>query len=179
VSPLFDAYVNFLWQLLGKKNWALLENDSAERPLEHYALNELPFVPAELSSYWKNNPPLNYFERSKDVTVEPGDMLFVPRGVWHATKTIEESFSVHFTFSIPSWMEVVLERLRLKLAGKRDLRALASDDITTKTVALDILKDALASMKAEELFELQDAQYDKYQIAGAVFRQVLQLEASA
>jgi 50S ribosomal protein L16 3-hydroxylase len=177
VSPHFDAYVNFVLQLRGTKKWSLLKNTTAEYPLEHYALDELPFVPEELATYWSNKPPANYFAEAKDVVLKPGDLMFVPRGVWHATEAGEESFSVNFNFSVPTWLEVALASLRLKMAGIPALRALADSTPSNQDGARAALAAVLGSPDADALLRLRTEEYDRYQVAGAVFRQLLKLDS--
>jgi 50S ribosomal protein L16 3-hydroxylase len=176
VSPHFDAYLNFVLQLRGRKKWFLLQNETAEYPLEHYSLSELPYVPEELSTYWNNTPPTDYYAKAKPVELRPGDFMFVPRGVWHATEASEESFSVHFNFSVPSWLEVALASLRLKMAGIAPLRALADPHSPSARAAEKALSEALSCANSDELMQLRSEQYDRYQVAGAVFRQVLKLD---
>lgn len=178
VSPHFDAYVNFVLQLRGKKKWSLLRNEYAKNPLEHYALNEFPFVPEELATYCNGDLPTDYFAHANAVELEPGDLLFVPRGVWHATEATEESFSVHMTFSVPTWLEVALASLRLVMAPVSELRALAVPRSSNREIAAAAITELCNNLQSSKLLEVRDEPYDKYQIAGAVFRQVLKLESS-
>jgi 50S ribosomal protein L16 3-hydroxylase len=57
--------------------------------------------------------------------MEPGCVLFVPRGYWHETTTEEDSLSLNFTFSQPTWADVFTKSLQELLLRSPEWRELA------------------------------------------------------
>jgi 50S ribosomal protein L16 3-hydroxylase len=120
----FDANVNFVIQLQGKKLWHLAENHSVDNPTERFTTGA-PEIPLALEK--QCHAPL-IDELPHDATeylMEPGCVLFVPRGYWHATETIEDSLSLNFTFSQPTWSEVFAKSLQEFLFQSPEWRELA------------------------------------------------------
>lgn len=183
VSPHFDAYVNFVFQLSGRKTWYLLENTNAPAPAEHYDLNEYPYLPEELRGYWDGEAPTDYRASAEPVTLGPGSMLYVPRGHWHSTNTLEASISVHVTYSVPSWFDLAVAAVRRKLVGKLEWRELASASVADARIPqlsnlLAEMKEEINAISVEDLAAHLNEPHDKYQLANAVFRQVLRLPSA-
>lgn len=182
VSPHFDAYANMVFQLTGRKTWFLLDNTNAPCPAEHYDLGEYPYMPEELKLYWTGTAPEKYKEVAEPVTLAPGSIMYVPRGHWHSTNTLEESISVHVTYSIPSWFDLAIAELRSKLVKSLLWRGLVSASNEMRAVQYQMaadfiqeLQQSLVTFTPEELLSRMDEPHDKYQLANAVFRQVLRL----
>jgi 50S ribosomal protein L16 3-hydroxylase len=182
----FDAYVNFIVQLRGIKAWYLAENRNVNAPLSHYDLNEQPFVPEELETYWRGEAPRDYRAEAERVDLRPGSVLFLPRGYWHSTEAEEEVLSVNMTFSVPTWMELLLSELRRKLVRHERWRELAdragSADPGVQAelrqhVAqlLATLATDLGTLDAGDVVARQSDLHDVYQMANALFRQGLVL----
>ena len=105
VTPLhYDSYDNFLCQVVGYKYVRLY----TESETEHLYVSEKP---KDDPSYAQNNiSPINvedpdleqYPNFAKAVYTEtllaPGEMLFIPQGVWHYVRSLSASVSVNFWF---------------------------------------------------------------------------------
>lgn len=52
---------------------------------------------------------------AETVNMQPGSVLFVPRGTWHYTEASQHSFSVSIALRPPTALECILEQLRLVL----------------------------------------------------------------
>lgn len=50
-----------------------------------------------------------------EITMKPGSVLFLPRGVWHKTHAETEALSLNFTFTAPSWADIMTTALRSRL----------------------------------------------------------------
>jgi len=118
----FDAYYNFVFQMVGTKTWYLLDNQQATRPTVHYELHEYPHMPAQLKSYWQGEAPKNYLAVSQNEVLAPGSVLYLPRGVWHQTEAGELSVSLNITYSIPTVLEVVLAHIKQDLVRHEVMR---------------------------------------------------------
>lgn len=129
----FDANANFIIQISGTKKWALAPNHSVTYPTERFTAGSLE-MPLALEK--QCHAPLLYKmpDDAIEYLMEPGCVLFVPRGVWHETATDENSLSLNFTFSQPSWADVFsksIHGLLLNSPEWRDLcRGLGSSEPT-------------------------------------------------
>jgi 50S ribosomal protein L16 3-hydroxylase len=120
----FDANVNFVIQLQGKKLWRVAENHSVDNPTERFTTGA-PEIPLALEKQC-HAPLLNELpEDCAEYLMEPGCVLFVPRGHWHATETIEDALSINFTFSQPTWAEIFAKSLQEFLFQFPEWRELA------------------------------------------------------
>ncbi|CDW54493.1 heat shock proteinB1 associated protein 1 [Trichuris trichiura] len=99
----YDTYgFNVVAQLCGKKRWILF-------PPEDSDLLKGSHLPFEESSVYSGcdlfHPPVYLrFSHPRLVTLEPGDILFVPPRWWHFVQCIEDSISVN------SWIAVSSDR---------------------------------------------------------------------
>jgi 50S ribosomal protein L16 3-hydroxylase len=120
----FDANANFIIQISGTKRWVLAPNHSVKNPTERFTAgaNEMP---AALEKQCHAELLLDVPEDSMEVEMEPGCVLYVPRGYWHATSTFEDSLSLNFTFSQPTWADVFTKSLQELLLTSADWRELA------------------------------------------------------
>ncbi len=101
----FDANANFIIQLSGTKKWKLAQNQSVLHPTERFTAGSLE-MPLALEKQCHAELLHEMPEDAVEYLMEPGSVLFVPRGVWHETTTEEDSLSLNFTFSQPSWADV-------------------------------------------------------------------------
>lgn len=120
----FDANVNFVIQIRGTKKWWLAKNHSVENPTERFTANaeEMPMA----LEYQCHAPLIDSIpEDAVEVLMQPGCVLVVPRGYWHATSTSEDSLSLNFTFSQPTWADVFTKSMQELLLKSPEWRALA------------------------------------------------------
>lgn len=111
-APHYDDIEAFVLQLEGQKNWKVY---SPRREAE-----ELPrFSSADFSQD-------ELGEEFLDVVLQPGDLLYFPRGFVHQAKSVEEEHSMHLTLSAcqrTTWGDL-LEKLL-----PRTLQAALEEDI--------------------------------------------------
>ena len=120
----FDANANFVIQIKGTKTWRLAPNESVDFPTERFTsgADEMP-VALEFQCH---APLLDVLpEDSLEFVMTPGCVLFVPRGYWHETTTEQESLSLNFTFSQPTWADVFTKSLQEVLLRSPEWRELA------------------------------------------------------
>ncbi|CAD7936011.1 unnamed protein product [Amoebophrya sp. A25] len=108
----------FVLQVWGKKTWRL------------WAADPLLIYTEEMLGKQEPIPREKYMTSERylqTVTVEAGDVLYLPRGVIHEAETGEES-SLHFTITVPScdycWAALLshyLDQKRPSLAGEKSL----------------------------------------------------------
>ncbi|CAE81053.1 cupin domain-containing protein [Bdellovibrio bacteriovorus] len=120
----FDANANFIIQIKGTKTWRLAPNESVEFPTERFTTGSEE-MPAALEKQCHAHLIDALDEDSMKVVMKPGCVLFVPRGYWHETTTEEESLSLNFTFSQPTWADVFTKSLQEVLLRSPEWRELA------------------------------------------------------
>ncbi len=123
-SPHYDANANIVVQLRGTKRWTLAPNTHVVDPTDRWAMT-MGFLPPELTGS-DASMPRQMPAGAKVIDLLPGSVLFVPRGYWHATEVAsEDTLSLNFTFSQPSWAEVVTAALLNRLHRTPVFRRLA------------------------------------------------------
>ncbi|MBV1859188.1 MAG: cupin domain-containing protein [Nannocystaceae bacterium] len=138
----FDQNVNFVLQVHGTKRWSLAANTHVSRPMTRHRLGQ-PLDP-ELESYARLPMPRELPVDHTEVVLEPGSLLFVPRGIWHATHASTDALSLNFTFSAPTWLDVFTAALRGRLAQSNDWRESAApqDAATFEVLLRELAQDA-------------------------------------
>jgi len=120
----FDQNVNFVLQVHGTKTWWLAPNENVIRPMTRHTIG-LPVDP-ELQSYATLPMPAAMPAEQIEVVLEPGSLLFVPRGTWHSTRATTDALSLNFTYSAPTWIDLLTAALRGRLALSSDWRETAA-----------------------------------------------------
>jgi 50S ribosomal protein L16 3-hydroxylase len=113
-APHFDQNANFVVQLHGAKTWWLAPNTHVARPMTRHTMGQQ--VDPELQSYARLPMPSELPADRTEIVLEAGSVLFVPRGVWHATHATTDALSLNFTFSPPTWIDLFTAALRSRLA---------------------------------------------------------------
>ncbi len=101
----YDHQDNFVVQARGAKRWRLAKNTHVKNPTDGYTLGEAPRpknVAEAPNGFPTEIPPHD------TIVLEPGAVLFMPRGMWHDTETVDDE-SLHFNFecALPTWKDVV------------------------------------------------------------------------
>ncbi len=144
-SPHFDANANFVVQLRGTKRWWVAPNQSVINPTDRYALNQ--DAPSdELAGYLDAPFPHAMPDDAEQIDLQPGSVLFVPRGTWHATESNQDTLALNFTFGQPTWADVALDALRTRLLQSSEWRALARPDSASLREMLDRLPNEAATL---------------------------------
>lgn len=110
-TPHYDTYGFFAIQLFGEKKWHLYDK-TPQLPLRDDRDSSTPWTSVAATA---------------ELTLTPGDVLFIPRGLYHSANTSAES-SVHMTVGIfsPNWIDVLRDaipaltnddRVRISLSG--------------------------------------------------------------
>ncbi len=123
-APHFDQNANFVLQLHGTKTWRLAHNHHVDRPMTRHTMG-LPVDP-ELQTYARTPMPEHMPADARSIVLEPGSLLYVPRGTWHATTAASDALSLNFTYTAPTWIDLLMAALRSRLALSREWRATAT-----------------------------------------------------
>lgn len=134
----FDGQESFVVQLAGRKEWTIAANHNVAFPtLNHVAADP---VPAELQPSWLGVAPSAIPADAQRVVLEAGSVMFLPRGYWHATRTLEDSVHFDLMLPLPTWKDVVIGQLAEQLAEDPRWRAPAVDSRHTPLM-LDALTE--------------------------------------
>ncbi len=147
----FDQNVNFVLQLHGTKRWRLAANEHVQNPTQRHAIGQP--LDAELASCLTAGLPDRMPAASIEIELNPGSVLFVPRGFWHSTEASGEALALNFTFNQPTWIDLLGAALRSRLALSPEWRELA-DGVSARSPE----RRALAASRFDQL--LQELTYD-------------------
>lgn len=133
----FDQNINFVLQVSGTKKWWIAPNTHVKNPMTRHTLG-IEADP-ELASYAINGFPAEMPENAEEFILEPGSMLFVPRGAWHKTEALSDALSLNFTYSAPTWIDLLTCAMRGRLAQEESWRETASfvNDEVLHTMAIE------------------------------------------
>jgi 50S ribosomal protein L16 3-hydroxylase len=127
-DPHFDQNINFVYQIKGTKKWWVATNNHVENPMTRHTIGAE--IDPELASYTKAMPD-SFPSGAAEFTLRPGSFLFVPRGAWHTTEASDEeadedTLSISFTFTAPTWIDLLTAALRGRLAQSSQWRETAN-----------------------------------------------------
>jgi [protein]-arginine 3-hydroxylase / protease len=100
----FDSSHNLFVQIAGTKKVVLIppeQSDCVYFPCREFGLN-LHFSPVEVERPDPSRHPLFARTTPWEVTVQPGEMLFIPATWWHYLRALEPSISLNFWWNTPA-----------------------------------------------------------------------------
>ena len=148
----FDANANFIIQIRGTKKWTLVKNTSVHYPTERFTTGS--FEMSEALENQCHDQLLDSVpdEGATEYTMTPGSVLFVPRGMWHETTTDEDSLSLNFTFSQPTWADVFSKSIHNVLLKSTEWRKLPQGShLTESEKMLQLFQNLVKDLTAEDL----------------------------
>jgi ribosomal protein L16 Arg81 hydroxylase len=144
----FDRQEVIIFQLRGRKQWRFAPNRHLAFPVDSYFGHVGPLLAKQIDGALPDVMP----DDARTVTLEPGSVLFLPRGTWHETKAAEEdSLAIPLTFSTKTWMALLGELLEDALIRRPELRRPVPPDLSDET------HRALCAALAERARQAADA----------------------
>ena len=120
VAAHFDKNENFILQLEGRKRWSVTANRAVDLPTQNFGEDAGRETWSFADSTAEIRPPDAY---DFECVLEPGSVLYVPRGSWHRTEALSErSVSISLTFVGLCWADAVLAPIRRLLIRERGWR---------------------------------------------------------
>lgn len=136
-----DFQENFTIQLQGKKVWKFRRGEVQE-PIRgitpHYALGDMNTKSNEMKFFTQHQRESDRYEfgysastvvaendeRIHEITVEAGDVLFFPSGMWHQVETVGDEVSVSINMSLQAsrGVDIVTDAIKQVLSQDKDLR---------------------------------------------------------
>lgn len=151
----FDQNINFVLQIHGTKKWTLAKNQSVVNPMDRHTMGLL--VEPEMASYLESAMPETMPEKVMSFDLKPGSLLFVPRGVWHSTEAEGDALALNFTFTAPTWSDLLLGALRSRLILSPDWRetALIAHEEKFEALISSLVED-LPNWNARDILEVTE-----------------------
>jgi 50S ribosomal protein L16 3-hydroxylase len=149
----FDQNINLVLQISGTKKWWLAKNEMVSNPMTRYTLGST--MDPELESYLEGNIISEMPSDAQEIELTPGSLLFLPRGMWHKTEALSDAISLNFTFSAPTWIDLLTSALRARLAQSDEWRRTANsvnDPLLVHEAAAEF--DELLSEFKEEFMQI-------------------------
>lgn len=155
-APHFDQNINFVLQIHGTKKWTLAPNTSVKHPMVRHTMG-LP-VDGEMMSYMEEEMAEMMPENAVSFELNPGSFLFVPRGVWHSTEAEGDALALNFTFTAPTWADLMLGALRSRLVLSPEWREIAfvTDEKKFESL-LEMIKGDLPHWNAGDILEATES----------------------
>lgn len=150
-----DGYEHFVVQLVGRKRYRVRPHPTSRFPsISHTAtmspqLRHYVQCPDGLPS-WRQAPP-----DSEDLVLEPGSVLFMPRGLYHETESSHDGLAITLVIRVvsPTFTEILINYLELYLLQEEAWRTPAiggwSSDPETRERARQQLGRLVARLGAE------------------------------
>ncbi|HXH75318.1 MAG TPA: cupin domain-containing protein [Bacteriovoracaceae bacterium] len=156
-APHFDQNINFVLQIHGTKIWHMAPNQHVVNPLSRHTMGQ-PIDP-ELMSYTGVPMPDKMPADALRFELKPGSLLFVPRGFWHSTEAEGDALALNFTFSAPSWLDLLSAALRSRLALSPEWRETAVVENAGKfDYLLSSLTEDLPNWRASDILAATESQ---------------------
>lgn len=110
----FDHIENFTVQLRGEKKWRMMKNLHAPLPTVNYSTRTARPYSEELWLYSDKSLHAD-MGGVESRTLEPGSLLYIPRGTWHEVEAAADSISLLLGLASYTWLDVILPSLRTML----------------------------------------------------------------
>jgi hypothetical protein len=111
VAMHYDLDFNFNLQITGKKEWRSAANDLVANPVSSY----FPSATSGLAVESGREMPTDMPPDARSVIANPGDVVWLPQGVWHATRTEEPTVAMAFVIQPPTWADHIAQIVRDRL----------------------------------------------------------------
>ena len=108
----FDKNENFTIQLTGTKEWLVGSTPVVPAPPDGYVLGQT--IPPSLEFLL----PRQLQQPLERVQMQPGSLLYVPRGSIHTTTAGTVSWSLNLSYSPAMWLDLLLTGLRRELLSQ-------------------------------------------------------------
>lgn len=142
----YDLDFNFNIQILGDKTWHTSSYLTEENPIRSFHTQ----APGPHGADVETNdpePPDAVLQAASAWAVQPGDVVYLPRGVWHATEASAATLAMAFVIKPPTWAEhvthILLERMHLETRWRE--RVLGAQNLREQPALRNTAGEALAA----------------------------------
>ena len=110
----FDNHEVLIVQLSGQKQWWVAPNQNVTYPTRNFVAGTSPYAELPYSLF---DVPVEMPADSIAIRMTAGSVLFIPRGIWHATTATTASLSLSFGFAVPTPLDRLLAVIKTELAS--------------------------------------------------------------
>lgn len=161
--PHWDAKEGILIQVQGRKQIRVAPNLDVAHPTQPYVRGTA--FEEELAVQLRGRFPRWPEQGEEGFELDPGSVMFIPRGFWHTTRAVDDSLAVAVDFTAPSLAELLLPRLKLQLLQRPEWRRSLKD--AWKDPA-SLARTASELRRLLEDLALQLPRLDAEEVAGTV-----------
>jgi hypothetical protein len=112
----FDPNMAFNVQMMGAKTWRIARNTTVANAHMGFVAGGEP--DGDLLRYAAGDFPTEMPPDAMTFETDPGSVVYVPHGSWHATETTEVSLALLFVVSQDTWVSLVTRRLAALLRDR-------------------------------------------------------------
>jgi len=134
----YDSHDVILVQVIGQKQWRLYDSPKG-LPMRGERFDPAATKPGE---------------RTAELLLQPGGVLYIPRGLMHDAVAVDDGPSMHVTIGLHAfrWSEVLLEALAAQALVDPDLRAGLPLGALRSDASVDALREAMRA-RVDRLIE--------------------------
>jgi len=134
----YDSHDVILVQVIGQKQWRLYDSPKG-LPMRGERFDPAATKPGE---------------RTAELLLQPGGVLYIPRGLMHDAVAVDDGPSMHVTIGLHAfrWSEVLLEALAAQALVDPDLRAGLPLGALRSDASVDALREAMRA-RVDRLLE--------------------------
>lgn len=134
----YDSHDVILVQVIGQKQWRLYDSPKG-LPMRGERFDPAATKPGE---------------RTAELLLQPGGVLYIPRGLMHDAVAVDDGPSMHVTIGLHAfrWSEVLLEALAAQAIVDPDLRAGLPLGALRSDASVDALREAMRA-RVDRLIE--------------------------
>lgn len=148
-----DYHLNLNLLLSGEKEWMYAKNTNIVNQTSICLPNDVKQVDSTQLKYVNGELHSSMPSSAKKVTQKSGDLMFVPRGWWHTTRSIGNCLSLNFIFKKPTWARLftlVLEQeLLIDPRWREYPHGVNSHNVLRLESAMVVLEKLIDSYKKE------------------------------
>lgn len=154
-APHFDQNINFVLQIHGTKTWKMAPNHDVINPLTRHTMGLEP--DPEMMSYLDKPLSTSMPKDAQSFVLKPGSLLYVPRGYWHETEASGDALALNFTYTAPTWIDLMTAALRGRLAQSSEWRetAFPANPAKFQELISELVQD-LPHWNAEDILSATD-----------------------
>lgn len=133
VGKHFDHRDLFLVQLHGRARWTVAPNDALPGPLATHVVG-MPIHPSNREGDLTALDARELPPGAETIELEPGSVLFVPRGYWQTSELVDDALTLAFSFRVPPWLDLIVHAAIAWLARYPSWRGIVDGDPSPELV---------------------------------------------
>ena len=127
-----DFQENFTYQLKGSKKWRLMTEKGMEAPVlgfsPHFKNSSNLEMQTKGAQCYNSVDILSAYDKARlqkestTVTLNEGDIMYHPAGIWHSVESVTDSISINFSMRQVRKADLIVNALRMHMFQDKDFR---------------------------------------------------------